>query len=823
MKRLFAVLIIILFLLVDTNKVFALTDGKLKNHVREITLIKENKEIEKIKEKNIINIYDTLMLNMDDVFSKTFEEYQVDIDEQIIIFKSMTLEIKKSENIIRILDIYNVDQKEINNSVDIEIEAIDGIEYIPIYLIVNIPSIEILINNEKFDKYDSIWKEEADKRIEKYRKNNTDIKVKNQNGKEIRNAMVSCKMNNNEFKFGTAIRMAESTKSNKFTGIGRNIFNSLGSENGFKWPVLANNGSKIPKEAIAYALQNDMYIRGHALWADCLWADTETLIGNMEQPKENTMAYIYTNYNNGNITYEKAKELINNLKNIFEDMILNHIEKEMTEFPEINEWDVINEVISQQYFKYYLYDEKMLSNNRFLETTRKYMNAYADNEEYYQFLAKCFDKAREINQEAKLVINDEKINGDLTPTILQNTIKSINGIKKYTNNIDALGVQYHVGNRNYITPQSYYNQINYVLEQTGLKEAVVTEYDNYTNDKLNKYTKEEREQKAEYLRDTLIAQYSNPNVSGFNFWVYNSGTGSFVEEEWQAYEELMKEWLNDEQNGKTDSNGNYSARLYKGEYTAKVKINNLEKEVPIIVSDNTEPVEIIINSNLEKISIKQKPNKIEYVQDKENFDAGGGVILAHYDDGTVEEIDMSSNEVEISKLNNSILGKQTIIVTYKDKKVTFVVDVVEQNGKRPVVDPNEEISEISIIKLPEKVEYIQNKERMNLMNGKLLIKYKDGTTKEISMNDKDVSVSGFDNSIIGERAIRITYKGKQTTFVVYIVEDTSSSDDTIANKNLPNAGIRMTIIIGIFIIGVMAVVSGKKYIQYLKDTHKQLK
>lgn len=566
-----------------------------------------------------------------------------------------------------------------------------------------------------------------------------------------------------------------------------------------------------------------MHIRGHALWADCLWADTEILIGDIEQPKENTMAYVYTNYNNGNITYEKAKELINNMKNIFEDMILNHIEEEMTEFPEISEWDVINEIISQQYFKYYLYDEKMLSDNRFLETNRKYMNAYADNEEYYQFLAKCFDKAREINQEAKLVINDEKINGDLTPTILQNTIKSINGIKKYTNNIDALGVQYHVGNRNYITPQSYYNQINYVLEQTGLKEAVITEYDNYTNDKLNKYTKEEREQKAEYLRDTLIAQYSNPNVSGFNFWVYNSGTGSFVEEEWKAYEELMKEWLNDEQNGKTDSNGNYSTRLYKGEYTAKVKINNLEKEVPIIVSDNTEPVEIIINSNLEKISIKQKPNKIEYVQDKENFDADGGVILAHYDDGTVEEINMSSDEVELSKLDNSILGKQTIIVTYKDKKVTFVVDVVEQSEKRPVANANEEISEISIIKLPEKVEYIQNKEKMNLRNGKLLIKYKDGTTKEISMNDKDVSVSGFDNSIVGERAIRITYKGKQTTFVVYIVEDTSSSDDTIANKNLPNAGIRMTIIIGIFIIGVMAIVSGKKYIQYLKDTHKQLK
>lgn len=823
MKRLFAVLIIILILLVNTNKVFALTDGKLKNHMKEITLIKENEEIEEVKAENIINIYGTLMLNMDDVFRKIFEDYQIDMEEQIIIFKSMNLEIKKTENIIKILNIYNVDEKEINNSIDVEIEDVNGIKFIPIYLIVNIPDVEVLIDNIKIDSNMEIWKEEAYKRIEKYRKSNINIIVKNQNEKEIKNALINLKMSNNEFKFGTAIRMVEATKQNKFTRIERNLFNGIGSENGFKWQVLANNGNKIPKDVISYSIENDMYIRGHALWSDCLWADTETLIGNIEHPEENTMAYIYSNYNNGNITYEEAKELINNMKNIFENMIFKHIEEEMIEFPEVKEWDVINELISQQYFKYYLYDEKMLTDNNFLTTTRKNSTTYSDNEEYYQFLAKCFDIAKKINKSTKLVINDDKIDGDCSASITLETIKIINKMKQYTNNIDALGIQYHVNNRYYFTPQSYYNQINYVLEQTGLKEAIITEYDNYTKDKLNKYTKEEREQKANYLRDTLIAQYSNPKVSGFNFWVYNSGTGSFVEEEWQVYEELMKEWLNDEQSGKTDSNGNYSTRLYKGEYTAKVKINNLEKEVPIRVSDNAEPVEIIINSNLEKISVKQKPNKTEYIQEKESFDADGGVILAHYDDGTVEEIDMSSGEVEISKLDNSILGKQTITVTYKDKKVTFVVDVIEQSGKSPVVGANEKITDISIVKLPERVEYIQNKEKINLKDGKLLIKYKDGTTKEIAMDDKDVSISGFDNSILGEKAIRVTYKGKETTFVVSIVEDTSKSDDTIANKNLPNAGMQITILTVIIILVIIAIVSGKKYIQYLKDTYKQIK
>lgn len=672
-------IVLILGILINATIVEATIADTSKKDIFSLVVVNNDKQI--YSNNNVQKIYNTLMLPMDDIFAKLCNAYQGEAEEQILDCNGIILEIRRKEKKIKVSNVYNVKTDKINDSVEIEIEETDGIEYIPIYLIANIPNIEILINNKKMDRYDSIWKEEAYKRIEKYRKNNMYIQVKNQNGREIRNAIVSCKMNNNEFKFGTSIRMVENTKLNKFTGIGKNLFNGIGSENGFKWSVLANNGSKIPKDIISYSIENDMYIRGHALWSDCLWADTENLIGNIEQPKENTMAYIYSNYNNGNITYEKAKELINNMRNIFEDMILNHIEKEMTEFPEVNEWDVINELISQQYFKYYLYDQNMLSDNSFLKTTRKNMTTYIENEEYYQFLAKCFDKAREINKGTKLVINDDKIDGNFASTILLNTIKTIKGIKNYTNNIDALGIQYHVNNRYYFTPQSYYNQINYVLEQTGLEEAIITEYDNYTKDKLNKYTKEEREQKANYLRDTLIAQYSNPKVSGFNFWVYNSGTGSFVEEEWKVYEELMKEWLNDEQNGKTDNNGEYSTRLYKGEYTAKVKINELEKEVPIKVSDNTEPIEIIINSNLEKISIKQKPNKTEYIQNKEEFDADGGVILAHYDDGTVEEIDMSSGEVEISKLDNSILGKQTIIITYKDKKSNFCCGCHRAKGR----------------------------------------------------------------------------------------------------------------------------------------------
>lgn len=549
----------------------------------------------------------------------------------------------------------------------------------------------------------ALWREEAYKRIDKYRKNNIDVIVKNQNNRTINNANVNIKMIDNEFKFGTAIRYRSWNMKNVYEGITRNLFNGALSENALKWVVLDKEGSDLANDVIKFAKENKMYLRGHCLWWDYAVADTVKLIGDKENVQEGTMAYVYENYKNGNINLEKADELIEELQNDFENIVLQHIENEVKEFSEVNEWDVINEPIAKQYFKYYLYDKKLLKDNTFLDTTKKQLSTYEDNEKYYKFLAKCFDKTKEVNEKSKLVLNTGQINGNSTNTLALDAIKIVNNIKKYTNNIDALGIQSHINNKYQYTPQSYYNQINNTLEQIGLNEAIITEYDNYVSSKIGEYTDIEKKKKADYLRDFLIAEYSNKNVKGFYFWVYNSTLGNFVEEEWQVYEELMKEWLNDEQSGKTDSNGNYSTRLYKGEYTAKVKINNFEKEVPIKVSDNTEPIEIIINSNLEKISIKQKPNKTEYIQDKENFDADGGAILAHYDDGTVEEIDMSSGEVEISKLDNSILGKQTITVTYKDKKVTFVVDVIEQSGKSPEVDENEEISDISIVKLPEKV------------------------------------------------------------------------------------------------------------------------
>ena len=686
-KVIFLVFVIILFAIIliliniNTNKNKTTQTINLENRNFSLTIQKENNEIYKNENIDKIWEYNTLLVPMDIILSNIFENYNEEAENQTLTCNNTTLEVKKIEDIISVPNVYELNGSKIDDTVDVEIENINGIMYIPLYLISNIDGIEVEIDNKEIynknnyynanevidtnkeksnitikigkskknrflteyvgQEQGALWREEALKRIEKYRKNMTNIIVKNQNGDIIENANIDIKMNNNDFKFGTAIRMAEDTGINKFDNISNSLFNSISSENGFKWGVLSQNGSDIPNDVINFAKENSLYIRGHYLWCDVASGEVSDLVGNVNDDiQEPTMANIYNAFNSGN-NNEEAENLITDLQNKFEKLVFEHIENMMTEFPEVQEWNVINEPLAQQYFKYYIYDKNVLNDMGFLNSAYKNISTYSDNENYYKFMANCFDIAKNINKYAKLVINDDKINGDISSSKVKDTIRIINNINKYTSNINALGIQYHVRNNYEHTPQSYYNQINYVLEQTGITDAVVTEYDNYISDKLNKYTDSEKNTKANYLRDTLIACYSNPNISGFNFWVYNSGRGSFVQEEWDVYEELMKEWLNDEQSGTTDENGLYSTRAYNGEYTAVIEVNGLKAEKTFTVSPDIGTVEIIINNTAEKLNIKQMPNKTQYIQGKEELDLTGGVLEVLYNDGTTKEIPLT--------------------------------------------------------------------------------------------------------------------------------------------------------------------------------------
>lgn len=639
-KKVIGIIIIIVTIFIS---VFLVEKNKIENlSGASLSIVKKNKSIKElfkntkyeVENFETIELYGTIMIPMNTVFKGIFGNLYIDDTNQQIEYESMKLDIDIEKNKIIVLQNGAENESNIDNSVEVEIEEQDGIRYVPIYLISNFPNVDVKIdgkvvyddnkylssmdvfsNGKNFHEiriitgskednknYDyvgqesgAIWREEALKRIEKYRKKDVDIIVKDSNGNLMKDAIVDISMINNEFKFGTAIRnFANGYEFNE-------LFNIVGSENAFKWGEISQNGYIGAETITEYAKKKDMSVRGHCLWWDRPWCDElKELIGEKENPQVGTMAYIYEQYKNSNINSRQVDNLSFEIQQQLEQTILNHIEEEVKHFSNVDEWDVVNEILSQQYFKYWLYDRNFLEENSFLnKKDRWYYSLYKDNEQYYKFVAKCFDKVREINPKLKLVLNDDAINGDDSNIKLIDDIRAICNVVKYTNNIDVLGVQYHVGNNYKNSPQNYYNVINSILETTNIKEAAVTEYDNYISSKLGKYTSDEKKTKADYLRDTLISVYSNNNINEFVFWVYTCN--HFEKEERVVYEELTNEWLHYKTTLSINDNGVYNTRLYKGDYTAKVKINNKEQIVNFKVSDNTESkIEIVIEKEKDK-------------------------------------------------------------------------------------------------------------------------------------------------------------------------------------------------------------------------------
>ena len=713
-------MIIIVFLVFSLIKYKDTSDNKTLQldipimQISKMTVLNGNTDPINLDDIDLVVLYNEVFVPLDETFLALFNENYIPNKNQTITFGITEIIIDVEKNEITIPNYYIYSNKKMDNTVVVEIEEYNHKKYIPIYLISNIGNITVKLdgvriynsdnyissfevikrsqgkhniyicveksidNNDSYfgQSQGSLWREEALKRIEKYRKEEIKLIIKNQNNLIINNANISISMDSNDFKWGTAIQYAN-LASNDYNRINNKIFNMLGSENGFKWSNIYKYGYNRALDIELYAITNNMYARGHCLWWDYICSTSlKELVGTIDNPIEGTMAYVYKNYSEGKISREEAETLSIEIQKKFETIVLNHIEEEINKFTNVHEWDVVNEILTMQCFKIFLYDRLYLTDSRFLNGTNLgNSNEYISNDEYYIFLAKCFNKARETCVDTKLVLNDNIILADMNDIALANDIKAINKIERYTDNIDSLGIQYHIFNRYYYSPQSYYNNINSVLNQTNIKDAVITEYSNCISEKRGNYTAEERQLKADYLRDTLISVYSNPNISEFCFWVYNSTR--FDDEEREAYEKFVTPLLNYYEEGISGENG-YTTRLYKGEYTAKITLQNgKEKDVKIIVNDDSSNYgEIIFESDLVGIDIGKIPDSM-IVYRGDDLNLSGGIINAYYDDNTVEQINMNDLSVGISGFDKNIIGRQTITLMFDNKSVTLDVNVVE--------------------------------------------------------------------------------------------------------------------------------------------------
>lgn len=170
---------------------------------------------------------------------------------------------------------------------------------------------------------------------------------------------------------------------------------------------------------------------------------------------------------------------------------------------------------------------------------------------------------------------------------------------------------------------------------------------------------------------------------------------------------------------------------------------------------------------LESIEITTPPAKTSYIAGQK-FDPTGMVVTAKYNDGKSEEI----KDYKIEDGDNLSLGQTSVKFTYQGKSVEQEIKVEEKN-----------IEKIEIINLPNKVEYIQNKEELDLTGGKIKATYTDESTEEVSMTSTLVTSSGFNNKVLGTSTVTITYLEKTTSFDVKIVEQKEEKPEKVDPEN----------------------------------------
>ena len=159
---------------------------------------------------------------------------------------------------------------------------------------------------------------------------------------------------------------------------------------------------------------------------------------------------------------------------------------------------------------------------------------------------------------------------------------------------------------------------------------------------------------------------------------------------------------------------------------------------------------IVAEKSLTAIQVTTLPTKLEYYE-YDTFDPSGMVVTAYFNNGTSEEVlDYTFGGYESIKPS-----MKTVKICYKGQTVSFPITVIP----RPLRD-------ISITP-PIQLKYLENKDKLDVTGGKLILTYNNGSTEVIDLTAE--MVGGFDNSEVGPQTLTVTYQGKTTTFEVEII------------------------------------------------------
>lgn len=116
------------------------------------------------------------------------------------------------------------------------------------------------------------------------------------------------------------------------------------------------------------------------------------------------------------------------------------------------------------------------------------------------------------------------------------------------------------------------------------------------------------------------------------------------------------------------------------DYTIKDGVNLQENQTTVTIEFEGQMIIqaiSVVAKAVTGISIKSMPSKTEYIQYEDKLELTGGVIKISYNDGTEEEMAMTSNEITASEFSSEKPGTKTIHLTYQGKTTQFDVEIKE--------------------------------------------------------------------------------------------------------------------------------------------------
>lgn len=396
---------------------------------------------------------------------------------------------------------------------------------------------------------DAAWRKEALDRIEKYRKGDLEIVVKNKKGEVVPNAKVKVEMTNHEFGFGNIVnRPAFSNpgpNGDAYRKVVKENFNLVTFENANKHDMWEQYKSENRLDQVFETADTliswGIKIRGHA----CVWPSTR-----------------YT---------KSAKPYIdNNDKEGLKNLLIDHT-LEVTEAMNgrVINWDVMNEP--------YI-------NHQFMDILGK------------EAVIDWFKTARQGDPSSTLYINETRflIDGGVNRNVQDNLYEWAEYLKKNDAPIGGLGFQGHFGETALTSPEKLW-EIFTRFEKLDL-ELKITELDIWTKDE---------ELQADYMRDFYTLVYSHPSFTGIISWGFWEKShwrpdAAWYTADWKekkiakVHKDLVYNqwWTNEDVT--TSSNGQAKVNGFKGDYKITAIVDGKEYTTNAVIKEGSNKVEILV-------------------------------------------------------------------------------------------------------------------------------------------------------------------------------------------------------------------------------------